>query len=936
MNVKEYRKELCPICGHKEWCGRSDEGVILCKRPPAPPEVAGYTYKGLAKDGVTAMYVEVGKEHRHVGGPLPVRRSRNDRPAVSPAALEATHEAAVAALTPEKRLALAAELGLPEAVLAELAIGWSDTAQHHADHGITGAWIFPEYDGQGRLIGVTYRFPKASVEGKTDADGEPLGNKSAPVGGKRGLTLPLCWKDMPDPVLAVEGPSDVLAGRVMGLSVIGRPSNSGGVELVAQLCQHRQVTILGENDRKPDGRWPGKEGAEALARRLEAVWGRPVHVAFPPEGIKDLRDWVRQLVPDWQSADVAAVRQTILDAVQPPALLLLARSCDKRERAEIKVFRRADGVEAVPIHSDRLHIDDAAARKRFAKAVAKIEPDTDEADLQRRLLALKVPADSIRKPHSPVPTTPSPIASHAQGEGADGSTPGHAQSSDSLPTVFLPGGPAPITQSAITLGGLLAKTDKYYNRGGTVVTLGRDKDGRPILETLKPAGLASVFESVAKLVEYAKEKGQLVPQDAICTEQGAKLIQHCPVFQSLLPPIHLLSRCPVLIERDGTLVQVSDYDRESGILAFGEPAPDMPLEDGVALLSDMLADFHFATFADRARALAALVTPAMVFGNHLGGRAPVDLGEADASQSGKGYRAKLTAAIYGHIVKTVTQKKGGVGSMEESFATALIQGYNFISFDNVRKTIDSPALESFLTEDTFQARSPHLTAIEIDPRRVIVQLTSNRAEITPDLANRSSCVRILKQPQGYRFKHYPEGGTLEHVRANQPLYLGAVFAVVRAWHAAGKPQTDITGHDFRAWAGRLDWIVQNILRAGPLLDGHRETQVRMATPVLNWLRDVALAIRNSGFLGTWLRANDLVEIISQKSDTELPGLPDGSDLADDEIKKTVLRAIGRRMAQCFGVEGVRTIDGFRIERKETADPLERRTTREYCFQAGEP
>ncbi len=119
------------------------------------------------------------------------------------------------------------------------------------------------------------------------------------------------------------------------------------------------------------------------------------------------------------------------------------------------------------------------------------------------------------------------------------------------------------------------------------------------------------------------------------------------------------------------------------------------------------------------------------------------------------------------------------------------------------------------------------------------------------------------------------------------------------------------------------------------MEGHRETQVRMATPVLNWLRDVALAVRSGGNLDTWLRANDLVEIISRTPDTELPGLPEGADLTDDETKKKVLQAVGRRMAQCFGVEGARTIDGFQIERKETADPLNRRTTREYCFRAVE-
>jgi hypothetical protein len=54
----------------------------------------------------------------------------------------------------------------------------------------------------------------------------------------------------------------------------------------------------------------------------------------------------------------------------------------------------------------------------------------------------------------------------------------------------------------------------------------------------------------------------------------------------------------------------------------------------------------------------------------------------------------------------------------------------------------------------------------IDPRRVIVMLTSNKADLTIDLAKRSSCVRILKQPERYQFQTYEEGELLDHVRAN--------------------------------------------------------------------------------------------------------------------------------------------------------------------------
>ena len=920
MKITEYTKQPCPICNHVGWCGRREDGLILCKRPPSPAEIPGHFYKGLAKDNQTAMYVEAGREHK--SKTLPPAPTRVQRP-TSPLTLKERHRAAVEALTSELRYNLAAELGLPGSILAELEIGWKANARHHGTDQLSGAYAFPEYNGQGRLIGFSYRFPSDKISDLKDEDDRPIGNKSAPSGLRRGLTLPLGWKDMRDPVLVVEGPSDVLAGRAVGLSVIGRPSNSGGVEFIAQLCRNRQVIVIGENDHKPDGLWPGKDGAEHVARRLETTWDRPVAIAFPPEGVKDLRDWVGQLAPDWQNVDTEAVRNTILDEIRPPDLLLMVRPTDRGRRLTVKVFRRDAGVEAVAIHSDRIRIEDAAARRRFAKAVVKVEPEADVDELQKRLLGLKVPMASIQKLSEP--------AEPAVGEHVTAEDPDDSAEQDQLPTVLLPGGPMPITKSGLIFGTLLAKTDKYYLRGGTVATLGTDKDGSPIIETVKPAALASVFESVAKIMEYAKARGQFVPQQAVCTEQSAKLIQHSAAFQGQLPPIHLLSRCPVLIERDGQLAQISGYDRDSGILAFGEPAADISLEEGVALLSQMLADFHFASESDRARALAAIITPALVFGELLKGRAPIDLGEADFSQSGKGYRAKLTAAVYNHIVKTVTQKKGGVGSMEESFATALIQAYSFISFDNVRKEVDSPALESFMTEDNYLARVPHQGAVEIDPRRVIVQFTSNKAEITPDLANRCSCVRILKQLADYQFQQYPEGDILEHVRANQPLYLGAVFAVVKAWYAAGKPSSKTSAHDFRRWAGVLDWISQNVLDAGPLLEGHRDTQVRMSTPHLNWLRDVALAVRNNGQLDMWLRASDLVEVISDVSEVELPGLPEGGDLTDEDVRKKVLQAVGRRLAQCFGPKEVRTIDGFEITRQETKDPDRLRFHKKYYF-----
>jgi hypothetical protein len=53
----------------------------------------------------------------------------------------------------------------------------------------------------------------------------------------------------------------------------------------------RDVVVVGENDRKEDGSWPGKTGAEFISKKLNAA-GIHASVKFPPANYKDARDWV--------------------------------------------------------------------------------------------------------------------------------------------------------------------------------------------------------------------------------------------------------------------------------------------------------------------------------------------------------------------------------------------------------------------------------------------------------------------------------------------------------------------------------------------------------------------------------------------------------------------------------------------------------------------
>lgn len=177
-------------------------------------------------------------------------------------------------LTPALADELCIQLGLPRVALDALpGIGYDSASR---------AWTFPEMDGAGRIVGIVRRFRD--------------GSKRTMPGSRRGLTVPANWSERGTPLFIMEGQSDALALSLCGVSAIGRPSNTGGGDLLAALLADfplkRAVIVFGENDRKPDGLWPGKDGAIRVASGLAERLQRRVSWALPPDGAKDVRAWI--------------------------------------------------------------------------------------------------------------------------------------------------------------------------------------------------------------------------------------------------------------------------------------------------------------------------------------------------------------------------------------------------------------------------------------------------------------------------------------------------------------------------------------------------------------------------------------------------------------------------------------------------------------------
>ncbi len=289
-STRTRKGKPCPVCGHMDsHCLRmDDDSGALCPKTDGTGSEKKYGEYGY-------LYV-LSPGSQPCLPPVKKVRTRTDKE------MDAIWRPRVTRWREQGRgelYRLASGIGVSVAALKELGTGWDGRA-----------WTFPERSGRGAsrasrtwIVGVSRRFED--------------GSKRCATGSRRGLTYSDGWAELPGPVLIVEGASDVAAGITLGVATIGRPSNVGGRKMLTDLLRHseRKVIVIGERDRKEDGRWPGMEGCRSIAAGLGKALGRTIIARLLPDNAKDLRAWLRGAGID--TRDTEACRQTgkrLLDA----------------------------------------------------------------------------------------------------------------------------------------------------------------------------------------------------------------------------------------------------------------------------------------------------------------------------------------------------------------------------------------------------------------------------------------------------------------------------------------------------------------------------------------------------------------------------------------------------------------------------------------------
>ncbi len=508
-----------------------------------------------------------------------------------------------------------------------------------------------------------------------------------------------------------------------------------------------------------------------------------------------------------------------------------------------------------------------------------------------------------------------------------------------LPQVCVPGNGVQIRETARELFRLAASKSGLFVRAGKVVKLESREGCSPEISLLEADSARSEFERYAIFVKKGCKNGASVTLN----KQDAQAILCSDVANTELPNLKGVINTPIPILKGNRFDILSPgYNQGSALLVGGVPVEKINnTEVAKEIILLLIKDFTFKSESDKARAVASILTPALKLGGFIKDHVPVDIVEANESQTGKGFFVSLRAQVYGEEVTEITSQHGGVGSLDESFSAALLKGCPFISFDNFRGEMKSQHLESFLTaRGKFSVRAAYKGAQYVDGSVFFISITSNGLLASEDLANRASFIRLIKE-QNKRYEGVDGGDIRERVEHKRDAVMGAVTQITKHWFEAGMPKTDEMRHSFRDWAQSLDWIVQNIFELPPLLNGMEEAQLRLTSPALTFLRQLAIAMESSGNLSIPQNASQM-SAICREAGVDIPQLTQSNrDSGDDARAKQIGSLIGPLFKDDINQLAV---DGYLIKRSVSTavsnagngHRQKRYTFTKHCEEDGRP
>ncbi|MEH6739866.1 MAG: DNA-primase RepB domain-containing protein [Sulfitobacter sp.] len=338
----------------------------------------------------------------------------------------------------------------------------------------------------------------------------------------------------------------------------------------------------------------------------------------------------------------------------------------------------------------------------------------------------------------------------------------------------------------------LANRGRHYQAGGLIVSVSTDPtSGDP---SIVPTSAPALTRELSVAATWLKYDGRA--EDWVRCDPPAKhaVILFDAQHFSHLPPLAGLARQPYFRETDGELITHPGYDKaaqrfgvfEARQFVIPEPTHEAA-QKALALLEELLVEFHFVAATDKAAALAAIFTavvrPTLPYAPGFHVRAPV-------FGSGKTYLCELIGAFAGPGGNAKVSYPTTSEEATKVILSLLLTSPAVIEFDDMDTDwIPHGTVKRMLTAEHITDRILGVSKTATVSTRTLFLGSGNNVGPIRDLLRRVLTIHIdprCATPATMSYKGFP----VDKVRQNRGTYVAAVLTIIQAWRKAGMPRVD--------------------------------------------------------------------------------------------------------------------------------------------------
>lgn len=354
--------------------------------------------------------------------------------------------------------------------------------------------------------------------------------------------------------------------------------------------------------------------------------------------------------------------------------------------------------------------------------------------------------------------------------------------------------------------------DILFQRAGRIVQPRPGPDGQYVLRELTTAELRCIL---ADRIAWTKWLG-LPPHPARVQPPNDVATNMLATSPLPLPAVNRIVTAPTFAP-DGTLLTEPGYHsparvyyRPSGDLRLApvSTSPDRAaIERAKGTIQELLCDFPFTGEAEYAHAVGLMLTPFVR--DLIDGPTPLHLIEKPTQGTGSGLL--LEVLLHPFLGAPPTLTPGPSSNSEWGYTlTALIRnGSSVVAFDNLIGVLDSADLSLAITASSYSGRLVKTSEAPSYPIRNIWAATANNLSLGSDFPRRTVRIRLdakVEEPwlrPRENWKHELPHWGREHRRE----LVWSALTLIRAWQAAGEPDSVIRLGTFESWSDVIGGIL---------------------------------------------------------------------------------------------------------------------------------